>query len=146
MIPWHDIAVSRGYKTVREMMEAMYPKFSLAQLAQRFGCSIISVRTQIDRFGIEIQGRGGNKSKPKLAQVTMQEWKAKGARALAQEHAVDVTTVYKHFRKREALEEGARLKAAEGVTEPQSPENESAEGSDHAQSPETPAPEVPQDK
>src|SRR4029450_2000360 len=99
-VPWAEIARARGYDTVGRMLRAMYPKFTLSGLSIRFGCSVDAVRRQLEKENIEIRGRGGVQIQPKLESVTEEDYRLKGAKVIAQEHGVDVTSVYKHFKRR----------------------------------------------
>lgn len=119
-VPWGEIARGRGYASVGIMLKAMYPKFSLHGLATRFGCSVDAVRRQLEKEGIQLRARGGAQVAPKLDTITVEEYRLKGAKALAQEHGVDVTSIYKHMKKKKvesnlAVKQKARLAEEEAA-------------------------------
>lgn len=98
-VPWNDIAKARGYETVGKMFREMYPKFTLQALSSRFGCSVDAVRRQLEKENIVIRARGGALITPKLDKIKPEDFKTKTAREIAQEHGVDITSVYKHMRR-----------------------------------------------
>lgn len=98
-VPWNDLAKGRGHDSVAVMLKAMYPKFTLHQLAQRFGCSVDAVRRQLEKANIPIRARGGALIQSKLDKITAQDLVTKTAKEIAQEHGVDITSVYKHMKR-----------------------------------------------
>jgi hypothetical protein len=123
-VPWNDIAKARGYDNVGKMMRDMYPKFTLQALSARFACSVDAVRRQLEKENIPIRARGGAIITPKLDKIKPEDFTTKTAREIAQEHGVDITSVYKHMRRngidppsvvrrRAILEENEKVRAVE---------------------------------
>lgn len=95
---WEQLAKDRGFETPRDMWLELYKDRSLAELAAHLHVSVYTVRLQLATHAVPIRSPGGpNYVKANLADVTEEDIKLKGVKLIAQEHGVDVTTVYKRL-------------------------------------------------
>lgn len=103
MIPWDKIAVQYNYKSAESMMRDLYEKrgLSVDSLAKRFGCSNHAIRGVLSKMGVQVKQRGHEGSSA-LNKITPEDFKERGARSIADQLGLDITTVYKHFKKRQS--------------------------------------------
>lgn len=100
MIQWKRIAQDLGYKDTDEMWRALYPKFSISQLATRFAVAQNSIRDQLKLHDIARQKRGGkNNQKLVLDEDLLTDIRLRGVITVARERDYDVTSLYKALRK-----------------------------------------------
>lgn len=128
MINWDEIATTLKFVGPKEMFVKMYitDKKSLPEIAAKLGCSVNALRQQLDRHGVPTRRPGGETVKRSgvLANVTKEEYDKVGARELARRHDLDVTTVYKYFRRKSAPPTSGSDTQPEGEALPEDPRQE----------------------
>jgi hypothetical protein len=100
MIQWDKIAQSLGHPDAQRMWNALYARYSVAQLAARFAVSVDTVRKQLKFHGVQMKGPGGrNNQKIVIDEDMVLAIRLRGVATVAKERDLDITTVYKALRK-----------------------------------------------
>lgn len=95
---WDEVAKQMGFDSPNAMWRAMYATHSIAELAKKLSVSIHTVRLQLAENGVEVRSRGGpNYVKADFSDVTEEDIREKGIRAIAREKGVTPTAAYKRL-------------------------------------------------
>jgi hypothetical protein len=102
MIDWDSLAKAAGLNSGKELLQRSYSeeRNSISGMASKYGCGTNTIRAALQRYGIEVRGRGGvNFQKVVLTEEFLAELRRDGVLAVANAYEVDASAIYKALRR-----------------------------------------------